>query len=110
MRPLSRSSKGVGLRSFGDLHNLAHGANPWRREYPTLRFEVFYDILHDVAKLAIESDGIVTMYTGNQIRALSNVHLILVTPLHPFAVFVDIFTFAHHFDCLRDRRQTPCPI
>lgn len=52
---------------------------------------MFYDILHDVAKLTIESDGIVTMYAGNQIRALSNVHLILITPLHPFVVFVEIF-------------------
>jgi hypothetical protein len=52
---------------------------------------MFYDILHDVAKLAIESDGIVAMYAGNQIRALSNVHLILIAPLHPFMVFVEIF-------------------
>ncbi|WP_200389436.1 hypothetical protein [Thiocapsa imhoffii] len=76
---------------FSDLSNLTHGANPWRRERPTLRFEMFYDILYDVAKLPIESDGIVTMYTGNQVRALSNVHLILITPLHPFVVFVEIF-------------------
>jgi len=76
---------------FSDLRNLAHGANPWRRECPTLGVEMFYDILHDVAKLTIESDGIVTMYTGNQVRALSNVHLILIAPLHPFVVFVEIF-------------------
>ncbi|RKT44034.1 hypothetical protein BDD21_1405 [Thiocapsa rosea] len=50
---------------FSDLSNLTHGANPWRRERPTLRFEMFYDILYDVAKLPIESDGIVTMYAGN---------------------------------------------
>lgn len=73
------------------LRNLAHGANPWRREYPTLRFEMIYDILHDVAKFTIESDGIITMYAGNEIRALSNVHLIFITPLHPFVIFVEIF-------------------
>lgn len=76
---------------LGNLRNLAHGANPWRREYPTLRFEMIYNILHDLAKLAIESDRIVTMYTSDEIRALSNVHLILITPLHPFMVFVEIF-------------------
>lgn len=52
---------------------------------------MIYHILHDVAKLTIESDGIVTMYAGNEIRTLSNVHLIIITPLHPFVVFVEIF-------------------
>ena len=52
---------------------------------------MIYNILHDLAKLAIESDRIVTMYTSDEIRALSNVHLILITPLHPFMVFVEIF-------------------
>jgi hypothetical protein len=46
---------------FCDLRNPTHGANPWRRECVTLLFEMFYDILHDLAKLTIESDGIVTM-------------------------------------------------
>ena len=51
---------------------------------------MIYDILHDLAKLTIESDRIVTMYSGNEIRALANVQLILITPLHPFVVFVEI--------------------
>jgi hypothetical protein len=78
---------------LGYLRNLAHGANPWRREYPTLRFEMIYDILYDLAKFTIESDRTVAMYSGDEIRALSNVHLILITPLYPFVVFVEIFHF-----------------
>ena len=50
---------------FCSLRNLCHGANPWWREYPTFRFEMIDDILHDLAKLTIESDRIVTVYPGN---------------------------------------------
>jgi len=75
----------------GFLRNLAHGANPWRREYPTLCFEMIYDILDDLAKLTIEGDRIVTMYSGDKVRALPKVHLILIAPFHPFVIFVEIF-------------------
>ncbi|MCF7979162.1 MAG: hypothetical protein K9L82_14320 [Chromatiaceae bacterium] len=72
------------------LGNLAHRADLWHWEYAILCFEMIHDILHDLAKLSIERDWVVTMYSGDEIRAFPDIHLILVTPLHPLVVFVDI--------------------
>jgi hypothetical protein len=56
---------------------------------------MIHDILHDLAKLTIEHDGAVTMYPGDEIRALPDIHLILVTPFHPLVVLIEIF---HQFE------------
>ncbi|MEJ2325505.1 MAG: hypothetical protein P8Y25_01280 [Chromatiaceae bacterium] len=77
--------------TLGSLCNLTHGANPRRREGPTLGFEVVYDALHNLAQLAVKGYGVVTMYPRDEVRTLSNVHLILIAPLHPLVVFVEIF-------------------
>ena len=63
----------------------------WWRESTTFRFEMVYDILNNFAKLSIKSDGIVTMYPSDEVRTLSNVHLIVIAPFHPFVVFIEIF-------------------
>jgi len=52
---------------------------------------MIHHILNNYAKLSIESDRIVTMYRSDEVRTLSNVHLIVIAPFHPFVVFVEIF-------------------
>jgi transposase-like protein len=72
---------------LGYLSHLAVGANLWRQEYPTLRFEMINDILHDLAKLTIESHRIVAIYSSNEISALRNVRLLLVAPIPICGIF-----------------------
>ena len=76
---------------MGFLRYFSHRANVWQREHPSLRFEMIYDILNNLAKLTIKGDRIITMYASDEIRALPNVDMILIAPLHPFVVFIDFF-------------------
>jgi len=48
-------------------------------------------ILNDGAELAIKSDGIISMYSGDEVRASTDIDLIFLTPIHPFVILVEFF-------------------
>ncbi len=86
--------RGIGSefsRLLGMLRNLAHGPNSGSRKRATFLFEMLDDILNNFAKLPIKGDWIVPVYPRDKVGTLSNVHLILIAPLHPLVVFVEIF-------------------
>ena len=76
---------------LGYLRDLTHGANPWRREWTALSLKVNQDFLDNIAKFTVERDGVIAMYSRYEVRALSDIHLIIITPLHPFVVSVQVF-------------------
>ena len=53
--------------------------------------EIADHLLNDDAKLAIKSDGIIAMYSGDEIRALTDIDLIFLAPIHPFVIFIAVF-------------------
>jgi len=44
--------------------------------------------LDDFAEFAIEPDRIIAVNSGNQVRALSKISLVLFAPLHPLMILI----------------------
>jgi len=76
---------------LGFLCNLTHWANLRFRKCATLSIEVADNILNHFTEFSKNSNRIISMYSGYKIGALADVHLIFITPFHPFVVFVEIF-------------------
>ena len=66
-----------------------HRPGPCSGELPPSLLKVIDDLLNDFPKLLINLDRIVTMNSGDQIGALTDVNLVLVAPPHPSKISVD---------------------
>ncbi len=73
------------------LGHFTHRANLWFRKGTIFSVEMTNDVLNNRTKLAIKRDGIIAMNAGDEIRASTNIDIILFAPIHPFVVFVKLF-------------------
>jgi len=67
---------------------LLHRSDSRCRKRATLRFKMQNNILHHLAQITIDLEGVITMDARNEVWAFSKVGLILFAPLHPLVVFI----------------------
>lgn len=79
--------------SSGSGHFL-HRPSPGRGQRTALCLEMVHHLVHDLAKLGVKPDWVVTVDAGDQVRALSQVGLVLIAPLYPLMILI---AYLHRF-------------
>jgi len=80
----------IGVRP-GASRYLLHRSDSRRRKRTTFRFKMLNNILHHLAQITVDLEGIIAVDSRNEVWAFSKVGLILVAPFHPLVVLIARF-------------------